>query len=66
MTLTAHGALVGEGRVLLGRGQWPLRGPPLPRVGCIEWRDKLQGCSTMSTDQGVLPGEGRLLIGRGK
>ena len=66
MIVTDQDALVGEGQVLLGRGQWPCRGPALPRAGCTEWRDDLQGCSKTLTDQGVLAGEGQALLGRGQ
>ena len=58
MIPTDPGVLVGEGRVLLGLGQWPHRGPVLPCVACTEWKDELQGCPKTLTDQGVLAGEG--------
>ena len=62
MILTDQGALAGEGRVLLGQGQWPHRSPAFPRAACAKWRDQLQGCSKTLTDQGVLAGKGRVLL----
>jgi hypothetical protein len=55
-----------EGRVFIGREQWPHRGPPSPRVGCTEWRDELQDCSNTLTDQGIFLGKGCVLLGRGQ
>ena len=36
------GVLEGDDRVLLGRGQWPHRGPPSPRAARTEGRDRVQ------------------------
>ena len=55
--MTEEGDGAGEGRGLLRRGQWPHRGPAMPRADRTEWRDEVRGYSKTLTGQGDLAGK---------
>ena len=59
--MTDQGVLLGEIKVLLGRGEWPPRGPLVSQAARTERRDQMQGCSMTPADQDALQGEGQVL-----